>query len=389
MSFTGKATYSAGALLPELAEDVADVIGIVSPFETPLLDHLGDARRAAQSTVHEWLEDTLLPNSDVLADQTFTPDPQTATNLVVGNAARFREGDQLRPEGSAERMLVLAVVGEAIVVQRGYGGTAPEAVASGQTLRILGNAAFEGADRPQARFTSRRRRRNYTQIFTAGIDVSGSQRAAQTIGVADELEYQKQERLRELLRDLESSVINGVAPASGGQGSATVRRTMQGILAMLETHRLRPGEGALPPGSGKGGDGLTESVLNAALRAVWEESSGTVDTIVVGGAQKRRINGFASHLRGYQPEDVRYRDMVSIYESDFGVCRVVLSRWMPADQILLLDSSRVSVLPLSGRSFHYRALAPTGDADTGMVVGEYTLELMNENAHGVVSGLAA
>jgi len=67
MPFTGKATYSAGATLPEIAEDVSDIIGIVSPYETPLLDHLGDARRAARSTVHEWLEDALvsrLTNAD-------------------------------------------------------------------------------------------------------------------------------------------------------------------------------------------------------------------------------------------------------------------------------------------------------------------------------------
>ena len=42
MAFTGKATYTAGATLPEIAEDVGDIIGIVSPFETPLLDVLGD-----------------------------------------------------------------------------------------------------------------------------------------------------------------------------------------------------------------------------------------------------------------------------------------------------------------------------------------------------------
>ena len=51
MSFTGKATYTAGATLPEILEDVSDIIGIVSPFETPLLDHLGDPQRAATSTV--------------------------------------------------------------------------------------------------------------------------------------------------------------------------------------------------------------------------------------------------------------------------------------------------------------------------------------------------
>jgi hypothetical protein len=67
MPFTGKATFSAGQTLPELMEDVSDLVGIVSPFETPLLDHLGDSGRVAKSTVHEWIEDALvsrLTNAD-------------------------------------------------------------------------------------------------------------------------------------------------------------------------------------------------------------------------------------------------------------------------------------------------------------------------------------
>lgn len=67
MPFTGKATYSAAQDLPELVEDVSDLISIVSPFETPLLDHLGDGERSAQNTIHEWLEDALvsrLTNAD-------------------------------------------------------------------------------------------------------------------------------------------------------------------------------------------------------------------------------------------------------------------------------------------------------------------------------------
>jgi hypothetical protein len=46
-------------------------------------------------------------------------------------------------------------------------------------------------------------------------------------------------------------------------------------------------------------------------------------------------------------------------------------------------------MPLAGRSFHYKPLASTGDKESGMVVGEYTLEFRNESAHGVISGLAA
>jgi len=70
------------------------------------------------------------------------------------------------------------------------------------------------------------------------------------------------------------------------------------------------------------------------------------------------------------------------------VQRVILSRWVPRDACLLLDSSRIQVLPLAGRSFQYRPLAVTGDFEKGQVLGEYTLELRNEGAHGAIRGLA-
>ena len=67
MAFTGKCTYTAGTTLPEVAEDVGDLVSILSPHETPLLDALGDPLHAATSTRYEWLDDELLPNFDVIA----------------------------------------------------------------------------------------------------------------------------------------------------------------------------------------------------------------------------------------------------------------------------------------------------------------------------------
>ncbi|MBL0928435.1 MAG: DUF5309 family protein [Phycisphaerales bacterium] len=387
MSFTGKSTFDAGSALPEIAQDVGDVIGIVSPHETPLLDHLGDARRAARSTVHEWLEDSLFPSSDQIDQSAWSPNATNATQFNVDNRDRFRPGDQIRAEGSAEVMLVTAVAPSGLTVVRGYGGTTRQALADNQRLHILGNAALEGAEAGASRTRTRLRRRNYTQIFTAAVQVSGSQLAAATIGVDDELDYQMQERLRELLRDLENCVINGVAAETDPQGSASVRRTMNGIIRQAQTNRFRPGVGPIPAGGG-GGNELSEAVLNAALRAVWEQSSGTVDTIVVNGTQKRRINQFVGDSRSYMPADDRVRDLVSVYESDFGVCRVILSRWTPADTLLLLDSTRLEVVPMLGRSFHFKRLASTGDREAGQVLGEYTLAMWNENAHAVLSGLA-
>jgi hypothetical protein len=389
MSFTGKSTYAAGADLPELMEDVGDIIGIVSPFETPLLDHLGDAKRPAASTIHEWIEDSLLPNTDTLNQTTFTPDPQNATSLTVVNGPRFRVGDQVRPANASEVMLVTAVSGNTLTVVRGYGTTTKATLANGMKFTILGNAALEGDDAPPARFTSRARKQNYTQIFTAGLSVSGSMQAARAHGVSDEVDFQKQERLRELLRDLENTVINGVAPASSPQGGSGVRRTMNGIVKSIATNIFQPDSGGIPAGGGPGADELTEEIVNAALRLVWEQSSAKIDTIVCGGVQKRRINSFIQSSRAYTSRDTRFRDLVSVYESDFGVCRVVLSRWVPAGMVLLLDSSRIEVMPLAGRSFQYQPLAATGDSVNGLLVGEYTMEFRNENAHGLIKGLAA
>src|SRR5881296_3739556 len=108
MAFTGKATYTAGSTLPETAEDISDLVAINSPHETALLDALGDPARSARSTVHEWLEDALLPNTDQINDSTYT-NALTDTQFVVDHGDRFRVGDQVSVLTSKEVMLVTAV----------------------------------------------------------------------------------------------------------------------------------------------------------------------------------------------------------------------------------------------------------------------------------------
>ena len=387
MGFFGKATYNAGSDLPELAEDVSDIISIVSPFETPLLDRLGDARNPASNTVHEWIEDSLLPNADTLNQTTFTPNAQDATALTVTSGSRFQIGDLIRPGNAAEVLLVSSVLGNTITVVRRYGGTPASVLANGLRLNILGNPALEGADATASRFTNRSRRQNYTQIFAATVEVTGTMQAVKARGVSDEFEYQKSERLRELLRDLENCVINGTAPVALPQGTATTRRTMNGLIRSVQTNQFTPGVAGFPAGGG-GGAELNENLVNTALRSVWDQSSGRIDTILVNGAQKRRINQFVgSTARHYAPTDRRLSDLVSVYESDFGVCNIVLSRWVPADTVLMIDSTRISVMPLMGRSFHFKNLATMGDSVSGQVLGEYTMEVRNENAHALIRGL--
>ena len=381
MAFTGKATYSAGTALPELAEDVSDLIGIISPYETPLLDALGDPMKEAISTHHEWLEDELLPNKDAINDSDFT-DPDVDTDFVVDNGSRFRVGDQIQIEGSEELMFVTSIENNTLTVVRGYAGTTAEDLADNLVINILGNAALEGADKPSTRFTNRSRCSNYTQIFTAAVEVSGTDMAASQLGLADEMDYQKQERLRELLRDMENTVINGGQPGSNPEGSNSVRRSMKGVIQHLTTNVFHTGDSGFPTCND-----LDEAKINYVLRQIWENSNGNVDLIIVGGFQKRKINAFCADSRTYRANDTTFTDMISVYESDFGVCRIVTTRWMPQDAALLLDSSRIKVLPLAGRSFHFKPLASSGDYECGELIGEYTVELKNEGAHGLIRDL--
>ena len=329
--------------------------------------------------------DALLPNTDAVSDGSIS-NAATETTFGVANSPSFRAGDQIRLEGDSEILFVSSVdTGNGtITVIRQYGGSSAGTVVDGKVIHILGNAALEGADSSQARFTTRSRITNSTQILSSTVEISGSELAVRQLAVADEMDYQKQQRLRELLRDLENCVINGRAPDDTVEGSATVRRTMKGILAFIATNHFIPGQGGFPSGTS-----LSETQLNRALREVWKNSNANIDLILVGGQEKRAINAFVGSNRRFAPQAQTYRDGISIYESDFGVCRVILSRYVPTGSVLLLDSSRIEVLPLAGRSFQFRPLARTGDRETGQLVGEYTLEFRNESAHALITGFTA
>jgi len=277
-------------------------------------------------------------------------------------------------------VLVTAVAVNNLTIVRGYGSTTKVELTHQLALTILGNAALEGADAGSPRFSVRVRKSNYTQIFSAALQVSGSEAAVRQVNVNDEMDYQKALRLRELLRDLENTVINGVAPAATPEGSGTVRRTLQGLLASLTTNAMSLGLGHIPAG-----DSLGEDHVNGALRMIWETSGNKPDVILVGGAQKRKINGFIQATQRFASAEERFKNLVSVYESDFGTCRVLLSRYVPSDAVLFLDSTKIAVVPL--RSFHYKPLAVTGDYVSGEVIGEYTLEVRNEREHGVLRGL--
>ena len=365
MPFNGLAVYDN---FEGIGEDVSDLVAFLAPFETPLLDVLGTADQPATNVKHEWLEDTLNPTTDSLSGDALAAD----TTLDVAHASYFRIGDVIQV--SDEVILVNTIVDEdTIGVTRGYGGTTPADHTTGDPVTIISNAALEGEETDEDRTTKQVRKQNYCQIMKVGVKLSGTAQAVGWLTTGDKLADAKVMRLRELLRDLEKTILLGRTDVAT-IGSDTARRSMAGIVCSLATNVVSCGT-------------LTESALGNLLHSCYNQGSREVDLIVAPPKQKRIISSWNSSRIHVTNEANAYRNVVEVYESDFGAQRVIMNRWLPDDMVLVLDSNRLKVVPLRGRSFQYEDLAKGGDYARGQVVGEYTLELRNENAHGMLHDL--
>src|SRR5574340_1090436 len=367
MPFNGLATYDN---FEGIGEDISDLVAFLAPFETPLLEIVGASDRPATNVKHEWLEDSLNPTTDVVS--TAVASATGAGALTVAHPGYFRVGDLVQLD--KEVLLVTAVSDTSTIgVTRGYGATAAGAHNAGATVTIIGNAALEGEDTDEDRTTRQVRKSNYCQIMKVGVKLSGTAQAVGWVTTGDKLADAKVMRLRELLRDLEKTILLGRTDTAT-IGSDSARRTMAGIVCSLSTNVMSAAT-------------LTESALGNLLQSCYTQGSREVDVIVASPKQKRVISSWNNSRIHVTDNANAFRNVVEVYESDFGSQRVVMNRWLPDDRVLALDSSRIKVVPLAGRSFQYEELAKGGDYARGQVVGEYTLELRNENAHGLLQGL--
>jgi hypothetical protein len=237
------------------------------------------------------------------------------------------------------------------------------------------NAAIEGADFSFARPGARTRLGNWTQIFTKTLEVSETQRAVSTAGLEDEFAYQMEKRLKEIATDVEKALIT----ATGNSGASGTAREMKGLLAFVTTN--------VETGTGTGTETLTENMYNNLLQSIWS-AGGRPDYTYVNGWQKRKISAFATNNQRYQEVDANgeLRNYVSIYNSDFGRQVVELDPFMSTDVVLALQKDMAQVATLRG--IEKKDVPTAADSTRGAIVGELTLVVKNEAAHGQITGLA-
>jgi len=340
-----------------------------------VLSMIGIGEPATQ-TKHEWDEDELNPVVVTAGAAGGLGTASTNLYLATAQAARVTAGTLIRDQlsGKNEVLQVSARSGVTATVTRGYGGTSAETHANSAVFDIVANPRPEGMEGPKDESVARVRGYNWTQIFSKGVQLTGTAVAIKHNGIASEDSYQVDARLRELIRELDRTIIMGIRSTT--RHSDTVYGTMGGLIDFI-SH-------ATDGNTNSNAETLTPSVLNAMIKQIWDDG-GNPDMVIVGGSQKQKISDFDKEYRRSSIDTRRSGFTVEEFVSDLGIqLKVVVDRWMPSDHAVVVDSSRLTVRPLTGRGFFVEALAKTGDSTKFQVVGEYTMEVKHAaKAHAI------
>jgi hypothetical protein len=271
------------------------------------------------------------------------------------------------------------------------------------TAPVDTNAVDEGADASFADPTATVRLGNYTQISTKTVAVTGSLEAASKAGRDSEVAYQSAKRARELKTDVDKTICSNKPTVTD---SAAAPRQSAGITAWLVTN-VSMGTGAAANGGFSAGqvaartDGtqrsFTQALLDAVIALAWE-NGGKPSRIVLGAKQKANLSLFdgvgTKGASGVTRSDRATRTIFAsadVYVSNFGELMVLPSRHIRKDgssidrEVYVLDPEYLKIAYF--RNWQQFDLARTGDAFKRELLVEWTLEMCNEKAHGIVADL--
>lgn len=235
----------------------------------------------------------------------------------------------------------------------------------------------EGADFGAGDVVNPTRKTNYTQIIKQDWKVSGTEQATVHAGMQSPKAYHMAKSMVHWKNKLEWSLVNGVAAA----GSASVAREMGGMFDQIVTNKIANAATA-----------FTETLFNDYMAQVWGTSAKAPDAVYVGAKGKRVISGFtAGSTKFTEVKDKRLINTVDVYESDFGVVKIFLHRFVndvlaagSTGNILIVREDTWAIANL--REPNNFDAPKGGDYEKGAILGESTLEGLYEKANFAAKG---
>ena len=260
---------------------------------------------------------------------------------------------------------------------------------------VLTNYAVEGATASDATMSPTTRVGNRCQIAQKTVKISGTLQSVDKAGRKSEKAYQLAKASSEIKRDMETSLLSNQTATNGDSSTA---RKLGGLQAWLNSNYDGGTDGvagnlgttARTNGTNRT---FTEALLQSVVKSVYA-SGGNPKVLMVNPAHKQVVSAFAgiAAQRFMAPSNTPTTIVAAadVYMSDFGTVSVVPNRFMTStntcDEVAyVLDPDMAAVAYL--RPFQTNELAVTGDSESTQLLAEYTLEVKNEAAHGIIADL--
>ncbi|WP_226962642.1 DUF5309 family protein [Streptomyces sp. C8S0] len=185
--------------------------------------------------------------------------------------------------------------------------------------------------------------------------------------VLNELDWQTEQMLKQMVRDIEYSFIQGTyqKPADN-----TTARQTRGILAAITTNVIAADAG------GGAADALTEAYVLNLLQTVWENGGiqeSETATLICNAFQKRQLTDIFITQKNYREESRNMAGVqVQTIETDFGRLNLMLNRHMPTDEVAVVSLEQCmpvyQEIPGKGH-FFAEPLAKTGAKEKVQLYG--------------------
>lgn len=359
-----------------VAIDMSDTINFLDPRDRAILGLFGPLQTPCTETKHQWLEKTLRPMDGTLAASGTTIDDtsKTAPVVLAGQGVYLRVGDIIQIE--SELLRITAVSTDTLTVTRAWGGSSAAGHADGTAWHLVAPMVEQDAAAGAARTVTKSGLFNYTQFYEGDVIVTTTQQAIKKYTEQNDLDIQTADEIINAWQTYDRSLLVGkkVQPVSGTPGA------MDGLLARITTN-VYP----------KAGAGLTETMILQGLQDSYD-AGGRVNKLIVPRFQKRVINTFLDSMRETTRTDRTAGALVDTYESDFGTIDIVMSRTvslLAPDKVIGVQTDKLGFGPLTDHALSSAELPQTTRTKkSNQIIGQYTSEIRNENAHFVISGLA-
>jgi len=250
------------------------------------------------------------------------------------------------------------------------------------------NANIEGDDASIDVTTTPNRVGNWCQTMDKTLSISTIQQTIRKYGVSDEFAKQKVKKGKELKRDMETIFFANQARVVGAAGTAQKMRSMGSWLTSNVSRGVGGANGSATTAATDGTQrAFTEALFRAVVVLCATNANDMPSVVSAGPANRANLSTQLSgnSTRFYEVADGTLNASISVYRSDYGPMKFVMSRFQRERDMWFINPSLIAKRNLEPVT--YQDLATTGLSRKGQMYTTTTLECSNEAAHGVLADL--